>query len=206
MAKPALKLAEKTHTEKIQLARDMAKALTANPALVPTPKVTPVQLNAGAQDLEDADQAVTNAESDLITLRTTAGNKETALDGLLTTSANDSAVETGSDTTKLQTLKVPLQSATPGAADTSRLENFNVSHGDHEGAVDGGANRRKGASMYRARCGTSATGPWTVVYEGTRSSFTATGQPVGQLCYFQMSAFVGGVWTEWSDVAQLRIV
>lgn len=49
MAKPALKLAEKNHTEKIKLARDMAGALTANAALVPTPKVTPAQLTAGAQ-------------------------------------------------------------------------------------------------------------------------------------------------------------
>ena len=205
MAKPALKLAGKNHTEKIQLARDMAGALTANAALVPAPKVTPLQLTDGAKALEDADQLITNAESAVTPLRTSSGQKETLLDGLLNNSASDSALQTDGDAVKLQTLKVPLQSDTPSAADTSPLQNFSVSHGDHEGYVDGGANRRKGANMYRVRCGASATGPWTTVYEGTKSSFTIQNQPPGVLCYFQMAAFVGGVWTEWSDIAQLRI-
>jgi hypothetical protein len=121
-------------------------------------------------------------------------------------SADDSCVQTNYDRAKLTLLKVPLQREDAATPDTSPLTNFFVTHGDHDGEVDGGCNRRKGAKLYRVRCGASATGPWTTVYEGTASKFTVTGQPSGQVCYFQMQAFVGGQWTEWSDIAQLRIL
>ncbi len=206
MAKVALKLQSKDHPEKITLARSMATGLTENPALVPTPKVAPAALEAAALALEQADQAIADAEEAINPLRTDAAGKETALDLLLNKSADDSAVETAYDRMKLELLKVPLQSETPAAPDTTPLLNFHVTHGDHDGYVDGGANRRKGASLYRVRCGASATGPWTSVYEGTKSSFTIQGQASGQICYYQMAAFVGGVWTEWSDLAQLRVV
>jgi hypothetical protein len=206
MAKPALKLKEKNRPEKVTLARSMAKGFTDHPTVVPSPKVTATQLTTAAQEAEDAEQAITDAEEAINPLRTIAASKFAALETLMTTSADDSAVETGGDRAKMELLNIPLQSETPSAPDTSPLANFHVTHGDHEGSVDGGANRRKGASMYRVRCSTTATGPWTVVYEGTKSSWTIQGQPVGQLCYFQMAAFVGGAWTEWSDIAQLRIV
>jgi hypothetical protein len=206
MAKPALKNKERDEAGVSQICRTLAEGLTKTPIVITTPKVTPTQLNDGADDLDEAVQNLADHDQGRAVLVQEVANKRKAAEALATQSADDSAVQTGYDKTKLDFLLVPLQSETDSAPDTSPLQNFHVSHGDHEGEVDGGCNRRKGTKIYRVRCGPSATGPWATKYEGSKSNFTITGETVGQMCYFQMQAFVGGQWTEWSDIAQLRIV
>lgn len=53
MADPALKLASLTRNEKKILAGSLAADLTANPLLVPTPKVTPAQLTTAVTTLSN---------------------------------------------------------------------------------------------------------------------------------------------------------
>lgn len=205
MAKPAYRWEEQTNPQAIQTVRGMAQGLTENPTYNPTPEVTAAELTAAADDLEAADLRIVALDGEMAEARTDSANKRAALEELGTLAGNDCGVKTGYDKLKLQALKVPLTNEA-AAPDTSPLQNVQVSHGDHDGEVDGACNRRKGAKLYRARCGLTATGPWTIVYEGTKSKFTVTGQPLGQVCYFQMQAFVGGVWTEWSDIAQIRVL
>jgi hypothetical protein len=205
MAKPALKNKERDEAGVSQICRTLATGLLKTPVVITTPKVTPTQLNDAADDLDEAVQALATYDQGRGVLVQEVANKRKDAEGLATKSADDSAVQTSYDKTKLEFLLVPLQSE-DGTPDTSPLQNFHVSHGDHEGEVDGGCNRRKGAKLYRVRCGPAVTGPFETRYEGTKSNFTITGETVGHMCYFQMAAFVGGQWTEWSDVAQLRIV
>jgi hypothetical protein len=206
MSKPALKLQERDEAGVAQLCRTLATGLGKTPAVITTPAVTPLQLNDAADDLDEAVQALVEHDEARAGLAQVVANMREAAETLANKSADDSAVQTSYDKTKLEFLLVPLQSETDATPDTSPLQNFHVSHGDHEGEVDGGCNRRKGTKIYRVRCGPTATGPWAVKYEGSKSNFTITGETVGQMCYFQMQAFVGGQWTEWSDIAHLRIV
>lgn len=205
MVKHALKLSSREDSGVSQLARSMATGLAGHPGHVATPAVTPTQLNTGADNLDAAVQLLVDHDEARDGLVQGIANARGTLEALLIKSADDSAVQTSYDKTKMEELLIPLQSE-GGTADTSPLQNVHVSHGDHDGEVDGGCNRRKNAKLYRARCGLTATGPWTIVYEGSRSTFTVTGQPSGQICYFQMQAYVGGEWTEWSDIAQIRVL
>ena len=206
MSKPALKNRDRDEAGVSQICRTLATGLGKTPVVITTPEVTPAQLNTGADNLDTAVQALADYDQGRAVLVQEVANKRKAAEVLATRSAENSATQTSYDKTKLDFLLVPLQSETDSTPDTSPLQNFHVSHGDHEGEVDGGCNRRKGASLYRVRCGAAATGPWTVKYEGKKSNFTITGETVGAMCYFQMSAYVGDGWTEWSDIAQLRIV
>ncbi len=206
MTKPALKNRQRDEAGVSQICRTLATGLGKTPVVITTPEVTPAQLNGAADDLDAAVQNLATYDQGRAAFVTEVANKRKAAEVLATRSAENSATQTSYDKTKLDFLLVPLQSETDATPDTSPLTNFYVSHGDHDGEVDGGCNRRKGAKLYRVRCGAAATGPWETKYEGSKSTFTITGETPGQICYFQMAAFVGGQWTEWSDIAQLRIV
>lgn len=208
MTKPALKLDSLTRNEKKTLAGSMAAGLTANAALVPTPQVTPAQLNTAVTNLTSQEVAVKNAEENLSTQRKVLVEKEDALDVLMITSADDSAVTVNYDATKLSQLNIPVRT-TPGstpAPPTGPPQNFSVTQGDHAGEADGHCDAVKGAKLYRTQQATSASGPWTTGYEGSKSKFTIAGLTSGQEVWFQMAAFVGGQWTDWSDPAKCRIL
>lgn len=208
MADPALKLDSKTRNDKKILAGSMATGLTDNPTLVPSPKFTPAQLTAAAKAVTDQEVIVKEAEDNLSAQRRILKEKDDALDATLTASAGDSANAVEHDGTKLALLNVPI-AAVPGTnppPPATAPQNFHVSHGDHTSEADGQCNAAKGSKMYRAQWATNVAGPWTTGYEDTRSRFTMTGLPVGQELWFRMAAFIGGRWTDWSDVASLRIL
>lgn len=186
----------------------MAAGLTANPALVPTPKVTPAQLTAAVTAVSSQEVAVQNAEENLSAQRKLLAEKDAALSVLMETSADDSAIAVNREGTKLTQLNIPIKTA-PGTAPAPVVgapQNFTVTQGDHSGEADGHCDAMKGAKLYRAQHAPAATGPWTTGYEGSKSRFTIGGLPPGQEIWFQMAAFVGGMWTNWSDPAKCRIV
>ena len=208
MAEPALKLAQLARNDKKTLAGALAAGLTANPALVPTPKVTPAQLTTAAQAITDQELVVKTAETDLATQRKLLAQKDDALDVLMTTSVDDSAAAVSYDPISLSKLNIPVKAA-PGATPAAVVgapQNFSVTQGDHSGEADGHCDAVKGAKLYRVQQAASPSGPWTTAYEGTKSKFTVAGLTPGQEVWFQMSAFVNGQWSDWSDPAKCRIV
>ena len=208
MSKPALKLDSLLRNDKKTLAGALGAGLTAHPELVPTPKVTPAQLTAGAQAVTDQELEVKTAETNLATQRKLLAQKDDALDVLMTTSADDSAATVSYDPVSLSKLNIPVKAA-PGATPAAVVgapQNLSVTQGDHSGEADGHCDAVKGAKLYRVQQAASPSGPWTTVYEGTKSKFTVAGLTPGQEVWFQMSAFVNGQWSDWSDPAKCRIV
>lgn len=206
----ALKLATLGVDELKTLALSMKQGLTSN-ANFPAPKISPGQIQTMVDMVTTQETAVSVAESNVGTQRDLLKVRAETLGTTLTAAATDcqNVVSQMSDVdakAKMQSANIPLKSEASAPPAGVPPQNFSVTHGDHEGYVDGQCHRVKGARMYKAEHATSASGPWTVGYEGTRSSFTMRDLPVGQECWFRMAAFVGGVWTEWSDPARCRVV
>ena len=208
MADPALKLSSLTRNETKILAASLAAGLTANAALVPAPKVTPAQLTTAVTNVVSQEVVVKNAEENLSAQRKILVAKDEALDLLMTSSVEDSTNTVSRDGTKMTMLNIPIRAVpgptAPGAS--SPPQNFSMTNGDHTGEADGHCNAVKGAKLYRAQSAPASGGPYTTGYEGTKSRFTISGLPPGQLTWFQMAAFVAGEWTDWSDPASCRIV
>ena len=208
MSEPALKLAQLNTAEIKNLAGSLATGLTDNPTLVPTPKVTPVQLTGAADAVSQQEVKLKAAEDGVIAQRSILAEKIDALKALITTSAKDSTLVVAGDAVKMEMLNIPVKStggpATPAPA--GGPQNFSVTQGDHSGEVDGHCNAMKNAKLYRAEHAASANGPWTNGYEGSKSKFTVAGLTPGQQVWFRMAAFVGGQWTDWSDPAMCIVL
>ena len=206
MSDPALKLALLTTNEIKSLGGALAAGLTANPALVPAPAVTPAQLIAAVKAVSDQEPVLAAAEANVPTQRNLLAQKLAALETLMTTSANDSTNVVHHDGVKMGMLNIPLKGTSVPAPHVGAPQNFSVTQGDHSTYVDGHCNRAQGAKMYKAQSAISPAGPWTEGYSGSKSSFTITGLAPGQEMWFRMAAYIGGVWTEWSDPAMCRVV
>lgn len=61
-----------------------------------------------------------------------------------------------------------------------------------------------GAVSYVAECATTATGPFTRVYEGTRTKCTVGDMESGALYYFRMRALGAAGPSPWSDITEKR--
>ena len=83
-------------------------------------------------------------------------------------------------------------------------ENLSASYGDMAGSSDLQWDPTRGASSYIGECATSAAGPWTRFYEGTKSRCSATGLTSGQLYYFRVAAVGPNGPGPWSDIAEKR--
>ena len=83
-------------------------------------------------------------------------------------------------------------------------QNLSGTGGDLEGEVDLQWEPVTGRDAYTAEWASSAPGPWTQFYVGTKSSGTAGGLNPGQMYYFRVKA-VGPLGPgPWSDLAQKR--
>jgi hypothetical protein len=83
-------------------------------------------------------------------------------------------------------------------------QNLTATGGDLAGTTDCVCDPVAGRHSYIAECASSATGPWTQVYVGKKSSFTAGGLVSGQLYYFRMKAVGAAGAGPWSDIAEKR--
>jgi hypothetical protein len=213
MIQLALKLAELTVNELKTLARSIKQGLAsaAGLAAFPTPKVTPANLEAGAKAVEDQEAVVGGVEADLAEQRGILQQKISALEDLVTAAGTDclnvvSQLAEEDAKMKLASANIPVRSDRAPTPAAVKPTGFFVNRGDHDSEVDGGCDRQKSGKMYRVRYGASPSGPFTVGYEGTKSSFTISGLPVGD-CWFQMAAFAtNGGWSEWCDPARCHVV
>ncbi len=203
MAKVALKLSRKKLDQKLDLGTTIVAGLTGNanfttpvPALATiTASITSLRaLNVSRQTHIDAAEA--------ITIQIAAG--EAALDGLLNQIAGYGEVTVNFDAAKLAAAGFPLQSDAAPVGNLLPPENFTMTIGDHAGQVDGHCDRMRGATGYTVEYSTSATGPWTQGYHGSRSQFSITGLVSGTLYYFRMSATGANGDSEWTGITEKR--
>ena len=209
MSDPALKLASLTNNEVKTLAGALAAGLTANPLLVPTPKVTPAQLTAAVTAVNTQEVTLATAEANVTTQRMALAAAMAALEALMTASVTDSTLVVNHDTTKMTQLNIPLRVApgTPAPAIVAGPpQNFSVTQGAQTGEAAGHCAVVANADLYRVQTATASGGPYTTAYEGKKSRFVIAGLTPGLAMWFQMAAFVNGHWTDWSDPATCRII
>lgn len=210
MIQIALKLRDLTLQGLKDLAAAIKAGLTGNASFA-SPNPSPANIQTGIDNLTTAQNELSTAEAAVVLKRQAVEDKAEALRGILRASAANCQDVVKNDTdevarTKLLSANFPLKSdGAPGTPDMTPPQSFFVNRGDHDGAVDGGCDRVTGAKMYRVRHGASMSGPWATGYEGTKSSFTINALAAGER-WFQMQAFVGGAWTEWSDPARCVVV
>jgi hypothetical protein len=65
-------------------------------------------------------------------------------------------------------------------------------------------NRDRGATSWTAQCAPQATGPWTQIYNGTRSQCVATGLTSGTQYWFRVQALGSAGPSDWSDPTTKR--
>lgn len=210
MIQIALKLTKITITALKNLAGDIKTGLTGN-ASFPSPSPSTTEIQTAITNVTNQEGALSVAQAAVVAQEDLLEQKVEALRNVLRAAAANclDAVKTDSEEvarTKLLSANFTLKTDAEPTPEVARPENFHISQGDHSGEVDGGCDRVEFAKMYRVRCGTTADSLPVTVYEGTKSSFTAKNVPIG-LCYMQMAAFgTNGGWSEWSDIASIRVV
>jgi hypothetical protein len=91
--------------------------------------------------------------------------------------------------------------------DVGRVTNLGLTHGDHDGTVDGAWNRDRSARSYEVQTSPdpmSATG-WVTNQISTRSSCTIAGQTLGTKLWVRVRALGAGVPGDWSDAAAIIV-
>ncbi len=210
MIQVALKLTKITIAALKTLAGSIKTGLTGN-ASFPTPSPTPAQIDTAITAVSDQEVIVGAAAAALVAQEDILEQKVDALRNVLravVANCQDTVKNDPEEVAreKLLSANLTLKADAEPAPEVERPENFHISQGDHSGEVDGGCDRVSHSKMYRVRCGATPESLPTTVYEGTKSSFTAKNVPIG-LCYMQMSAFgTNGGWSEWSDIASIRVV
>ena len=169
MIQLALKLTERTLDALKNLAASIQAGLTGN-ASFPTPSPSTTDLQTACDTVATQQAALQAAEDEVTEQREMLDQKVEALRNVLrAVGANclDKVKNDAEDVAKAKLLSANLVLKSEGAPvdEIERPENFHVSQGDHSGEIDGGCNKVKNAKMYRVRCGATASGPFTTVYE-----------------------------------------
>jgi hypothetical protein len=203
MAQFALQLSKKDLDEKLVMCQSLETKLTGN-ANVPTPAPSIANLTAKRTAIVAKRLDIVNARETVTQLENELANLETDLDGMLTTEAATITSATLGDKAKMLTTGLPVKGVATPIGPLPAPQNLAARGGDMEGTVDVNCDPVKGSSSYTAQQSTSATGPWTSFYVGTKSSATAEGLTSGTLYYFRMNAVGAKGPGPWSDIAQKR--
>jgi len=208
MIQLALRLTKLSVNALKNLAATIKTGLTGN-ANFPTPTTTPTMIQTAIDNVTTAEADLSAAEATVVMKSENLENKLQALRDTLNAvgiECLDKVKNDPEDTArmKLMSANLPLKSAGAPVGELDRPENLSCTIGDHEGEIDGGCDRVTNAKMYRARYATSPSGPWTVGYEGSKSSFTLKSLTPGAEYWIEIAAFGSGAWTEWSDPARCR--
>ena len=203
MAEIAFKFARKTPADIRQLAVD-AKAGLTNNANFPntTARVTALGTKTAAYDTAVTNQAIAAAA-----LQTADDAVDAAVENIKTelNGAKKDCEEVTHDPVKLGSTQMPLKGESQPVGDLPAPEDFSVTRSDAEGTVDGQCHKVDGASSYKSETSINRDGPWTLGYEGTKSSFTLGGLTPGVMTYHRMAALGPNGLSPWSDIAQCRI-
>ncbi len=67
-------------------------------------------------------------------------------------------------------------------------------------------NRERGGRAWRVECAQNPAGPWTVIYNGTRTTCVATDLILGTQYWFRVQVLGAAGWSDWSDSITKRAV
>jgi len=203
MAEIAFKFDDKTPDEVRTLAVEVKAGLTNN-VHFPNGGARAAALGTRVSAYDAAVTDLAEKEAAFNLSKTAVG---TALEGIKTElhGAKTDCEGVTKEREKLATTRMPIKSPKQSVGDLPKPVNFGITRGDHEGQADGQCHKVDGARSYKVEHATAITGPFTVGYEGTKSSFTIAGLTPGQIYYFRMAALGPNGWSPWSDIAQCRI-
>lgn len=204
MAHIALHLKEKSINEKIDLSSNISVQVAAHAAdfLGYAPVIEALDM---ARDLLVARGAgVLAAESQLALARSQEEEADRAHDLQLDVTAAFAEQVTKYDGSKMEGGGFPLAKLPAPVGALSAPANLRARLGAFPGTTDLECEPVHGAVSYVAECATVATGPFTRIYEGTRTKFIATGMDSGGLYYFRMKAIGAAGSSPWSDITEKR--
>jgi hypothetical protein len=205
MTQLALKLDEKDLDGVLALGVDIEEGLKNKPAFA---AVSPSPADSAAKRAEIATQRgkVSLAEAKLTEEQGKLDGLEAEYRVLVADMAQSALDEVDGDVAQLEAANVPLRK--PGTRPTQPpppLDNMHASFGDLSGQVDFQWNAVEGRVIYQGEISTAGpNGPWILVYVGTKSRFTATGQQPGAEVWGRAKQIRGGMASDWSQVASHR--
>lgn len=203
MAKVKMNLRRKSLDQKLDLAANIVTNLTGNADFPnpnpPLPDLTTKRTDilAKKSELHDAQTTLDRLESELETL-------ERELDSLLSSEGAYIQSASGGDETRILSAGVEVADVPTPAGPVAAPGNLRATGGDLDGEADLAWDPVQGRDTYIAECASTATGPWTQIYVGKKSSFTATSLTSGQLYYFRVRAVGTKGPGPWSDIAHKR--
>lgn len=172
---------------------------------LPTKSPADTAFRAAIDGFVEKRDAVGPAEQALALARTTSANTRTALEGVMVSRSKNVEGTLRGEAEALQRAGYKLQGDRQPVGDLTQPANFAVTRGDAVGSADGQCHKVPGARSYKGEHATSTNGPFTVGYEGTKSSFTMGGLTPGTEYFFRMAALGPNGWSPWSDIAACRI-
>ena len=174
-------------------------------AELPTKSPADTAFRAAIDDFVDKRDLVPAAEQALALARTTSANSRAVLEGIMTSRGKNVEGTLRGEGEALQRAGYKLQAVRQPVGDLIQPANFAVTRSDAVGSADGQCHKVVGARTYKVEHAISTNGPWTVGYEGTKSSWTILGLTPGTEYFFRMAAFGPNGWSPWSDIAACRI-
>ena len=203
MAEIALKLKDQTPDQIRQLALEAKAGLTNNPHF-PDGGALAAAL---AAKIAAYDTKVEVRAAKLAALTLADIDVQTALDDICAQlrKAKADCEAVTKDRDALASTKLPLKGEARPVGDMPQPANFVVTRGDREGDADGQCHKVDGARTYKTEHSLKPDGPWTIGYEGTKSSFTIKRLTPGAVYYFRMAALGPNGWGPWSSIASCRI-
>ena len=170
--------------------------LTPSPGLATlTAKATAARAKQTARNVAGA--ALTLADSELVTA-------DDELTAALTSTGEYIQSASGGDETKIVSSGAGVSAPAAPVGPLPAPTNLRASGGDLEGTADLQWDPVRGRTTYIVECATTAGGPWTQIYVGSRSSTTATGLISGAQYWFRVRAVGAAGPGPWSDPATKR--
>ncbi len=148
MEQIALKLAEKSLEQKLELGDNLSSALKINVAVFAAPNPTPVTIDAKTGAIRAKLVAISDAHTVVVKLHEDLAALEIDLDNLLTSEAAYLTEATKDDPTKLALMPVTLKSHATSTTLPGEIKNFRLSPGVNSGQVAVASDPADGAISY----------------------------------------------------------
>ena len=206
MTKFKLELVKKKTNDKIALGRAHITAMTGN-ALYPaaTRVPTDAQVQTAQDDLEAANEAVDQKETEWRQAIQDREEKEAAWDIVITARANNCEAVTPNNNAALVSTGFPMRGAGAPVGPLPAPGDLRAAPTDDEGKIELRCKKVKGASSYEWECRQhEGSPPWQAVKTSTSTKILVTDLTPGALYAFRVRAIGSAGPGTWSDEAVER--